>query len=176
LKGPPPFGNKVWHTTSNTGGIVKGIQEFSTVRKVACTVILSQSLIYRKSRAINGSRGREQTTRGGTETREEDMLNNVILRPPAIRSFNILRRRRHGEDRMRGRSKVWPARVHICRRIQDVPDETISTNECLYSFIPRKKSLFEVRTGMWVTVGKVLGEETVVEREEGGKEKGGYDI
>ena len=37
-----------------------------------------------------------------------------------------------------------------------------------------KKSFFEVRTGIWVMVGKVLTEETVAERDEEGKGKGGY--
>ena len=37
-----------------------------------------------------------------------------------------------------------------------------------------KKSFFEVRTGMWVTVGKVLEEETIAEKGEEEKEEGGY--
>ena len=57
-KTDPPSGNEVWYTTGGAGRIVKGVQKFSTVCKVACTVILSQSLVDRKSRAIGDSRGR----------------------------------------------------------------------------------------------------------------------
>ena len=37
-----------------------------------------------------------------------------------------------------------------------------------------KKSFFEVRTGMWVMVGKALEEGTIAEKGEKGKEEGGY--
>jgi hypothetical protein len=42
-----------------------------------------------------------------------------------------------------------------------------------------KKSFFEVRTGIWVTVGKVLGRETIAGKEEGeivGKGGRGRDV
>ena len=43
-----------------------------------------------------------------------------------------------------------------------------------------KKSFFEVRTGIWVTVGKVLEREVIAERGEKGEEEGvatwGYKV
>ena len=54
-KADPPSGNKIWHMTGSTCRIMEGIQELSTVCKVACTIILGQSLIDRKSHVIRVS-------------------------------------------------------------------------------------------------------------------------
>ena len=67
------------------------------------------------------------------------MLNNVIRPPPMIRSLDVKRARRHGQDGWRSRTEVRTGRVHGGRGIQDMANKPICTDKRMNPFVPREK-------------------------------------